>query len=200
MKTILRIIFIIALLVLFWPFLLFKRYGKKDISFDDNSLIIANHYSNFDAFYLYLIIKNKKRIHFVVNLDAKKHFLSRTICSLFNCVYFDTKNTLKNVNSSNEIVNILNNGGVVIIFPEGIINATKHGILEFQKGFIYFARKANSKIYPLYIDSNLYPFKLTKIFINDGVYLKDIKVKTDLELIMYFQTIIIDSLMKMNGK
>ena len=107
MKSILRIIFIPIFYLIFWPFIFFKKYGEKDVDFLDNSLVIANHYSNLDPFLLYLLIKKKKRIYFVTNAGVKKHFFTRLFCYFFNCLYVEEDNPIKNIPTLKKSINVL---------------------------------------------------------------------------------------------
>lgn len=197
MKAILRIIFIPIFYFIFWPFIFFKKYGEKDVDFLDNSLVIANHYSNLDPFLLYLLIKKKKRIYFVTNADVKKHFFTRFFCYFFNCLYVEMDNPIKNIPTIKKSINVLKNGGVIVIFPEGVIRPSRNGFFEFNSGFIYLARKANSKIYPLFIYPEVSIFKRSKIYINNYVDINDLKDKDDIEAAMFLQSIVMDSSFKL---
>ena len=72
MKKTLRALLSGLFLLLFWPFFLYKKYGNTDYKLTKRTIIIANHYSNFDAFFIYLIYGRNKKIHFVTIAETKK--------------------------------------------------------------------------------------------------------------------------------
>ena len=52
MKKILRILFIGLFLFFAWPFFLYRRYGNLAYRPSGNTIIVSNHYSTFDAFFI----------------------------------------------------------------------------------------------------------------------------------------------------
>lgn len=198
MKKILRYIFILIFLFLLWSFFLYKKYGKKDVKFNNNSIIIANHYSDFDPFFIYLISNKKDRLFFVTNSAVKNNFITRIFCWLFDCVYVTQDEPFKNIKPIMEIIKKLKQGKVMVIFPEGVIRPSREGFFEFNEGFVTIARKTNSTIYPLYIYPELRLYKKTKIYINEPVPFNKIRNKDDLSAAIHLQSIIMDSAFKIN--
>ena len=199
-KRIIRSIFVGLFLFFFWPFFLYRKYGKKDIYFEDGSTIIANHYSDFDPFFIYLLARNRNRLFFITNAEVKKKWITRIFCSLFDCLYVEEDEGFKNVRPIFDAIKKLKEGKVMVIFPEGVIRPTKEGFFEFNKGFVFISRKANSTIYPLYIYPDLLPFKRTKIYINEPIPFKTIEKKDDLTAAFYLQSIVMDSSFKVDSK
>lgn len=196
MRNLLRQLFVCLFLFLFWPFFLIKKYGKKDVDFLNNSLIIANHYSNLDPFYIYLLVKNKKRIYFITNEGVKNNFFTRNFTKLFNCLYVSEDNNASNFVALKKAIKVLKEGAVVVIFPEGFIRPVKNGFFDFNEGFVFLARKAKSNIYPLFIYPEPNIFKRTKVYINDCINIENLKDKDDTFIAMYFQSIVIESSFK----
>ena len=163
MKKILRLIISCLFLLLLWPFFLYKKYGNKDYTLTDRTIIISNHYSNFDAFFIYWMYGRNKTIHFVTIAETKKKLWSRFITWLFDCLYIDS--TTANMKFFREGVRILNDDGIICIFPEGYVNHRKYGFLDFQASFVFFARKTQASILPLYIYPQISFFKKTRIYV-----------------------------------
>lgn len=69
-------------------------------------------------------------------------------------------------------VNLLNDGNVVGIFPEGTINKSYDYILPFKVGAVVMAIKSNSMIVPFAINGKYEKNKL-KIVFGDGYYPSD---------------------------
>ena len=173
MKKTLRLLLSSLFLLLLWPCFLYKKYGNTDYTLTKRTIIISNHYSNFDAFFIYWIYGRNKKIHFVTIAETKKKLWSRFITWLFDCLYIDStanNSAQKNVAFLKKCVRILNDDGIICIFPEGYVNQRKYGFLDFQASYVFLARKTQSVILPLYIYPELSLFKKTRIYV--GVPLK----------------------------
>lgn len=136
---VLRPIFTVLFKVLYRPKIVNKEYIPKK-----GSIILAgNHRHAFDP--LSIGICTKRTIHFL----AKKE-LYRGI----NFIFFDLVGTLpvdkhnKNKNTIGAAEKMLDDGGVIGIFPEGTRNHTNEVLLPFKKGAVRFAKNTNSFIVP----------------------------------------------------
>lgn len=147
-----------------WPFFLFRCYGDKKLRIKRKTVIISNHYSTFDAFFIYLKFGYAK-IKFVTIADVKKKVLPRFIAWLFDCLYLDYNTP--NLGFFKQCIQILNDGGVICIFPEGVVNAAKYGFFDFKKSFAYLSEKTGADILPLYIFPEVKPFKISKFYIGE---------------------------------
>lgn len=190
MKAILRFFTICIFMLIFWPLFLCKKYGNKKYKLEGNTIIICNHYSTYDAFFLYLKLKGKK-IYFVTITEVKKKLLSRYLTWLFDCLYIDYDKI--NVSFIKEALKILKNDGVIGIFPEGEINPRKYGFSVFQRSFIYLARKSKANILPLYLYPELDFFKKSKLYVGDVIrYEEYSQYEDDDYASMYIQSKIMD--------
>lgn len=154
-----------------WPFFLYKKYGNVNYKPENKTVIVCNHYSTFDAFFIYLAYK-KYKLRFVTIAETKKKLLSRYVTWLFDCLYIES--TGANLKFFKDCIKILNDGGIICIFPEGVINPSKFGFFDFKNSFVYFAKKTSAKILPLYLYPCLSAFKRSKLYIGDIVYPEDI--------------------------
>lgn len=190
MKKFFRKVFVGLFLLLFWPYFLYKKYGNTDYKLGGKTIIISNHYSTFDAFFIYLIYY-KQKIHFVTIAEAKKRYLSRFVTSLFDCLYIE--DNICNFKFFKQCINILNDNGILCIFPEGIINPRKFGFFDFKNSFIYFARKTGAQILPIYIYPELDLFKKSTVYIGDIIDIDIISAfKTNDEASAFIQSKIIE--------
>ena len=161
----------VGLFLLFcWPFFLYRKYGNKDYKLENRTIIICNHYSTFDAFFIYLVY-GKKKIYFVTITETKKRYLSRFVTWLFDCLFIEFEGV--NLGFFKQAISILNNDGIICIFPEGVINPRKYGFFDFKCSYIYFARKTNAKILPLFLYPELKAFKRSKLYIGDVINVED---------------------------
>lgn len=190
MKNLLRFFCTGLFLFFAWPFFIYKVYGKKKYKLEANTIIIANHYSTFDPFFIYLHFFTKK-IYFISITDAKKKLLSRFVTWLFDCIYIDYD--VINYQYIKESIKVLKKGGVICVFPEGIINPRKYGFFDFYKSYLLIAEKTKANILPIYLYPNCQFFKKTKIYIGDIQKYSDYsKYPTYDDRNMYFLSLIMD--------
>lgn len=164
MKRFLRFILVALFLLFAWPFFLYRCYGNKKLRIRGKTVIISNHYSTFDGFFIYLKFGYAK-IQFVTVADVKKKLLPRFVAWLFDCLYLDYGTP--NLGFFKQCIKVLNDGGVICIFPEGVVNVAKYGFFDFKKSFVYLSRKTEADILPLYIYPEMRAFKVTKVFIGE---------------------------------
>ena len=157
-------------LIIFWPFFLFKKYGNVNYRLEDKTVIVSNHYSTFDAFFIYLIYR-KKNIRFVTIAEVKKRCASRFVAWLFDCLYIEDKGA--NLKFFKQCIDVLNSDGVICIFPEGVINPRKYGFFDFKNSFVYLAKKTGAKILPLYVYPDLRMFKYSSVYIGDVIAVEE---------------------------
>lgn len=189
MRAIFRAFLVGIALFLFWPFLLIRKHPSKKVDFANNSLIIANHYSNLDPLLIYLLVpfKERKKLYFITNEGVKKNPFTRIFCYLFNCLYVNEENIAHNMAAVREAIDLLKEGQIVVIFPEGVIRPSKNGFFEFNRGFVFMAKRAKSSIYPLYIYPRATPFTFSDIYFCDKVNYEDIKDKDDIVAAIHVQ-------------
>ena len=123
-----------------------KIIGKENIINNESLVIASNHKHAMDP--LMIILATKRVIHYL----AKKELFKGVLKVFFNSVGtlpVDRKN--KNPNTISKAEDVLKNGGIIGIFPEGTRNRTKEELLPFKKGAVSFAKNTNSKIVPVYI-------------------------------------------------
>ena len=164
MKRLLRIFLVGLFLIAAWPFFLYRRYGNLSRTLQGNTIIVSNHYSTFDPFFLYLNFR-KRQIHFVTIIDVKKKLFPRFVTWLFNCMYLDYRKT--NYTFFEQCIEILRHNGVLCIYPEGEINLLKFGFFEFKPSFILLAKKTSANILPVFIYPEYMPFRRTKLYIGE---------------------------------
>lgn len=196
MKRVLRL-FIVGVFLLFaWPFFLYKVYGNKNYKLEGRTIIIANHYSNLDPLFIYLKFF-KYHIHFVTTLDVKKNLLTRFVTWLFDCIYVNYNGS--NLKFFKDAMKILNNDGILCIFPEGEINPTKFGFFEFYASYIRIAKKTNASILPLYVYPEVKFFKKSKIYVGDIVGIDEVNSYDDEERFnMHMQSLIMTYSLEVN--
>ncbi len=166
MKKILRGIVVTIALIFIWPWVMFKKYGNTNYKLTGKTVVISNHYATLDAFLIYLAFP-KSKIRFVTIADTQKNIVTRFITWLFDCLYIDYNTA--NLSFFKQCIQILNDGGILCIYPEGVINPLKYGLFNFEGSFMYFAKKTGAKILPLYVYPELKFFKKSIVYVGDEV-------------------------------
>ena len=151
-----------------------KYIGLNNIPEDGCVILAGNHTNPLDAF---LMTTGPKRI---VHMMAKKELFNSKLKKAFfksvACISVDR--SIHDEDAKNEAIKVLNNNGVIGIFPEGTINRTNDIILPFKYGAVSFAQKTNAYIVPFSITGSYNIFKRNLKLI----YGKPYKVTGDLEV------------------
>lgn len=150
-----------------------KIEGIYNIPSSGGVILAGNHKGNTDAL---LMLAGPKR---VVHMMAKKELFNSKIKNAFfrsmGCIKVDR--SIHDEKAKSEAIDILNNGNILGIFPEGTTNKTNDIIMPFKYGAVSFAKKTDSYIVPFSITGEYKPFKGSIRII----YGKPYKVKKDLE-------------------
>ena len=119
--------------------------GLENIPQEDRLLIIANHESFLDGLLLGLFLP--KRATFVVHNDVLKNFFFRMILKLTSHLGVDPRSPL----AMKKVIQHLNAGENVVIFPEGRITLTG-ALMKVYDGPGFVAAKTGVKILPVRVE------------------------------------------------
>lgn len=153
-----------------------KVIGKSYIPKKGSVILAGNHTNNLDSVVLAAI--NKRVIHFL----AKDSLLKGIKKIIFkNMGIIPVNRSIHDKNALNNAINVLNDGKVIGIFPEGTINKTNDIIIPFKIGAVKMASITNSEIVPFVITGNY------KLFNNNLCieFLEPIKIPKDKDLTEY---------------
>ena len=132
----------ILLKILYRP----KVQGAENIPKQGAIILVGNHKHAFDA---PLVMTNTDRIvHYMAKESLFKGIHGKLLESIGIIKVYRTRSNPKAVI---EAVDILKNGGVVGIFPEGTRNKTEQELLKFRHGAVAIAKQANVPIVPFAI-------------------------------------------------
>ena len=133
-----------------------KVKGVKDVLVKGAYIIAANHINWFDGFLLIALFK--KRITFLAaSFLLEKPIVRRAFLTRLGCIPVGQAQTRKVIK---EALNILENGGIIGIFPEGGVRLTKE-MQEIKRGAFFLAHTANVPIIPVGIQGTNYVFSLS---------------------------------------
>lgn len=133
-----------------------KIEGVENIPLKDGIILAGNHTNNLDC--VLLISSTKRCIRFLAKDSLYKHFILRSM----GIIPIDRVNH-QNEKSIATAKEILNNNGVIGIFPEGTINKTNDIIMPFKIGAVKFASDTNKKIVPFTIKGKYKLFSRIKL-------------------------------------
>jgi len=142
--------------------------NKKNIPKKGPYILVGNHKSNFDC--VMVISSVKETVHFL----AKKELIDGKLGFFFKwmgIIPVDRKK--RNKEAMNAAREVLENKGVVGIFPEGTFNKTEYVIMPFKMGSVKLAYDMKVSIVPFAIIGDYKLFRRTKI-----VFGKPYKIKT----------------------
>ena len=170
-----------------------KIIGIENVPTDKKSIIVGNHTCFLDS--VLMVTTIKRTVRFLAKkelIDSKLGFLFRRV----GIIPVDRKKPSATIYK--EVDKILNQNGLVCIFPEGTINLTSDIIMPFKKGAVRMAFQNNTPIIPFVIVGKYQLFrKSLKI-----VFLKPHVVKTDdfEKEIKMLEKVIIDQLINERRK
>lgn len=150
-----------------------KSINKGDIPKKGPVLICGNHLHMLDQ--CMAVMHTNRVVHYM----AKKEYFDGKFAWFFKaagCISVDR--SIKDEAAKNEAIRILENGGVIGIFPEGTRNKTKDQLLlPFKFGAVSMAKKTDATIVPFGAIGD-YKFRSKNLKMKFG---KPFKV-TDMEL------------------
>ena len=135
-----------------------------------NAIIISNHFSLYDPVTLCMIFFGRRLRAITAEVLFEKSKLFAWFLRRLGCVRID-RNTV-DVSCINTCLKILNDGGIVSMFPEGMISKTGE-VLEFKGGVGVFASQTNAPIIPVYLDSSTKMFHRQRIIVGKPMYISD---------------------------
>ena len=157
---------------LFWLIFHPKINGVENIPNNESVILAGNHTGFLDAILMLYAPKE------IVHMMAKKELFNTKFKYWFfksmGCISVDRSIHDKNAKAS--AMQILNEGGIVGIFPEGTVNKTSKAILPFKYGAVSMASKTNSYIVPFSITGKYFKRNITI------TYGMPYKVGNDLEI------------------
>lgn len=167
-----------------------KVVGKENIPKSGKCILAGNHVSDFDAYLLFA--GTKRPIHFL----GKKELFEGKMGWFFKMMHLipvDRKN--KNPEAKNQAIEVLNEGKILGIFPEGTYRK-KDLLLPFKPGVISFSEKTDALIVPFVI---LGTFKFRSKPVIKFLPPIDIKMLEG-DKLLYLENLIKDELIKYNNE
>ena len=145
-----RVIYKIILKILYRP----KILGIENLPKTGSIILAGNHRRAPDP--VLVMMCTKRKVHFLAKIEVSRGLHGKLFKRLGVIVVDRSK---ANPQAVLESENILKNGGVIGIFPEGTRNRTTEELLNFKKGAVLMAQRTNSKIVPFAIKERYKAFR-----------------------------------------
>ncbi len=126
-------------------------------------MICADHIHLFDQ--CGIIISNKRVIHYMAKKEYWDSWKTRWFFNAAGCIPVNRQ--IHDEDAKSAALDVLNNGGVIGIFPEGTRNKTKEFLLPFKFGAVSMAKKTDATIVPVGI-TGTYKFRTKNLMVRYG--------------------------------
>lgn len=123
--------------------------GLENIPSTGRVVLAGNHTNNLDC--LLIISSTKRVVHFLAK-DSLMKGMKRIIFKNMGIIPVNRK--IHDSDALSNAKDVLNNEGLIGIFPEGTINRTKNIIMPFKIGSVKMAYDTESVIVPFIIKGN----------------------------------------------
>ena len=148
-----------------------KIIGSENIKEDGPLIIVCNHRHKLDP--CASVVSTKRVIHYMAK---DKYYEKNPFFKWMGCI--KVKSNVSNKEAVSLAIDLLNNGGVLGIFPEGTRNKTENKLLPFKYGTVKIAQETGAYIVPAAISGD-YRFRSHNLVIRYG---KPFKVLSDEDL------------------
>lgn len=113
---------------------------------DDKYLFVCNHISIFDPIISFVLL-GKRKLAFVSKKENVEIPFAGRYMHKAGCIPLDRENNREAVKSINKAAQYISDGICAIgIYPEGYVNKSGKGLLEFRNGAFKIAKKAHTPI------------------------------------------------------
>ena len=146
MKSIFYVIIKCILTPLFFLIFRPKVIGKSNIPKNGSVVLAGNHTNNLDSVMLIAVVS--RQVHFLAKIELFKGIFGVIVRGL-GCIPVNRK--IHDKDALKIAKDVLSEGSVIGIFPEGTINRTNDIIMPFKIGAVKMAKDTNSKIVPFVI-------------------------------------------------
>jgi acyl-[acyl-carrier-protein]-phospholipid O-acyltransferase/long-chain-fatty-acid--[acyl-carrier-protein] ligase len=125
-----------------------KTTGLENIPKSGGALLLPNHVTFADAFFLSVI--SERPVRFVMDESFMVNPIIRLSAKLFGTVTIRRSHPLEAIRTT---IEALNNGDLVVLFPEGQLTRTG-GLCQLERGFELIAKNIQVPVLPVWVDGS----------------------------------------------
>ncbi len=119
--------------------------SRPSINHDKSLLILPNHFSWWDGFFIYKVIKNisDKKFHIMMLEHQLKKYWYFNLLGAYSINQRNPKSVLKSLNYTIELLNDKSN--LSVIYPQGDIHPQEEKQIKLNKGVNYLCEKSDNE-------------------------------------------------------
>lgn len=125
-----------------------EYFGKENLP-DSNYILYSNHQGKYDA--IGILQAFDKPTSVLWEKRQAKKFLSRQASGLLDAIKIDLGNIRAQFEAIQQTIEYVNNGGSILIFPEGTYGPNENKIQQFHAGCFRCSIKTKTPIVPVCI-------------------------------------------------
>lgn len=118
-----------------------------DLPETGGAIVISNHVSGLDP--LLIVAAAKRPVHFIIAREEYERFGLQWLFRAVGCIPIDRQG--RSELALREAIRLLNEGGVIAMFPYGGIHTKKELLPRFKRGVVLLAHSTNTPVFPLSI-------------------------------------------------
>ena len=172
-RKIMKAIFHFLAFIVYRP----KVVGQENVPKEGAAILCPNHVHAMDS--VIIVTTNKRKVHFMAKEELFKNAFIKWIANVFGI--FPVKRGGKDIDAIKTSLKILENGGLLNIFPEGTRNGSKKGVKP-KNGAVLIAQKAKVPIIPVGVQGKFKPFTRVKLNYGKPIYAKDLDIQNRQEV------------------
>ncbi len=121
------------------------------------AIIACNHLHSFDP--LVVMSNTHRPFHLLAKSELKNDKKWRFLFTQIGSIFVDNNDPISKKDAKSEMIKILLNGGIVMMFPEGTRNHTNEKLLDFHFGTVNVAQISGCPIIPVALNKDYRFFK-----------------------------------------
>lgn len=146
----------------------FGVINKEKIPNKKGLIFVSNHRDMIDPPMIMSLV-GKRNIHLLLKAEFLDSFAASFLKKI-GCIFVKRDSSDSRIVSKEEMIEIILNGGDVIMFPEGTRNKTESDLLDFKLGAVSIAQVTGAPIVPISIRKYFDDYS-EKIFIEVGDFM-----------------------------
>lgn len=144
---------------------------------DGGYLLVANHRSWLDGFFLLAEFPPEPRLHFFADLHgATARWWQKPILDLYGGFVYVDRRAAMDRSAIDDALGILRDGGVLMFYPEGLPQHDEEKVDRFRRGVGFLALHAGVPVLPVFIrgTAELYLGRPIEARVGDLVHLPEL--------------------------
>ncbi len=145
---------------------------KEKMPTNGGIILASNHLHSFDP--LLLMTNSNMPFHLLAKSELHEKKILDKLFTTIGSIFVDNKDADSRRKAKEDLIKVVLNGGVAMMFPEGTRNKTEKRLLDFHMGTVNVAQITKAPIYPFAINSDYKLFNNNLCMsIGDPIYINE---------------------------